>query len=156
MQEEIHRRPDGAAAIWDWREVEAPPEPRAGAARLRGALQALAGGVIGGLVYTFWSRTAGTVVLSIASFILLAACLSPRGLFALIEGFFEAVGQVLGRVLNTVILAIIFYGFFLPFGLFFRRGRRDPMKRFYESESPSYWSGPQRARSGSSDRSRQY
>jgi len=86
------------------------------------------------------------VILTIASIILLAALISPTGLFAGIERGFDALGHAASRLVTLVLLSAIFYSFFLPFGLLFRRGRRDSMKRFYEPEAHTYWSPRERER----------
>jgi hypothetical protein len=122
---------------------------------LRGAMQALAGAVVGALLFRFEHRTLGSIVLGVAGVILLAALASPGGLYAAIERGFAALGQFVGRALTWILMPAVFYGFFFPFGMLFRRGRRDSMKRFYEPDAPSYWSDREVGRAGSSA-SRQY
>ena len=41
--------------------------------------------------------------------------------------------------MTWIVMVPIFYGVFLPFGLLFRRGRRDRMKRYYDPDAQSYW-----------------
>jgi len=150
-------RAEAAAAIWDWRgERSQTPEARPSRPRLRGTLQALAGAAVGTLIFAFVSRIAGTVVMSIATLILLSALLSPTGLYAGIERLFAALGRRIGTGLTWVVLPLLFYLVFLPFGMLFRRGRRDPMKRFYETDAESYWSPRRVGRSGSASHTRQY
>jgi hypothetical protein len=36
-------------------------------------------------------------------------------------------------------MTLAFYLIFLPFGLLFRRGRRDSMRRYFEADQESYW-----------------
>ena len=64
--------------------------------------------------------------------------------------------RVVGRFLTWILLSWIFYGFFLPFGALFRRGRRDSMKRFYEPEALSYWSSCEPREAGLDFYKRQY
>ena len=150
-------RAEAAAAIWDWRgERSQTPEARPSRPRLRGTLQALVGAGVGTLIFAFVSRIAGTVVMSIATLILLSALLSPTGLYAGIERLFAALGRRIGTGLTWVVLPLLFYLVFLPFGMLFRRGRRDPMKRFYETDAESYWSPRRVGRSGSASHTRQY
>ena len=150
-------RAEAAAAIWDWRgERSQIPEAKPSRPRLRGTLQALAGAGIGALVFALLSRIAGTVVMSIATLILLSALLSPSGLYAGIERLFAALGRRVGTGLTWIVLPLIFYLIFLPFGTLFRSGRRDPMKRFYETDAESYWSPRRVGRSGSAFHTRQY
>ncbi len=150
-------RAKAAAAIWDWRgEHSQTPAARSSRPRLRGTLQALAGAGVGALIFALLSRIAGTVVMSIAAVILLSALLSPAGLYAGIERLFAALGRRVGTSLTWIVLPLLFYLVFLPFGMIFRSGRRDPMKRFYEADAESYWSPRQVGRSGSASRTRQY
>lgn len=134
-------RPEAALAIWSWRHDEREPEEEASPARarLRGLIQALAGLTIGGIVFLFVSQAVSYFIFSLAALVFLAAVISPLGLFAGIERAFAAFGRVVGRLLAGLLLPMIFYGIFLPFGLLFRRGSRDSMKRFYEIDAPSYW-----------------
>jgi len=149
-------RPEAAAAIWHWRAAPAEAASAASGRRLRGALQALAGLAVGSVIFAFVSRWAGSVVLTIGSAILLSALLSPDGLYVTIEKAFAALGQWVGRALTWLLLMVIFWLFFVPFGRLFRRGRRDSMTRFYEPEATTYWTGRQRGRSASLSRERQY
>jgi hypothetical protein len=154
MPEARRGRPEAAAAIWtsriatnqSWASTAGGGAPRSverpassGRARLRGLVQAAAGAAVGTLVLLFVSRIAGTVVLTIAGLIGLAALLSPLGLFAAIERLFASLGHQVGRALTWILLPGIFYLFFVPFGALFRRGRRDAMKRFFEADAETYW-----------------
>ncbi|MDJ0866399.1 MAG: hypothetical protein QNK03_09850 [Myxococcota bacterium] len=150
---------EASAAIWSWRpqgDAETTDVEKPHSARLKGLIQALVGAVVAGLFYVFWSHTVAYVVWSIAGVIGLSALLSPRGLYALIDRAFLALGELLGRALTRVLLTTIYYAVFAPFGALFRRGRRDPMKRFYEPDAPSYWTDRDLGRSGSALRERQY
>ena len=50
-----------------------------------------------------------------------------------------ATGSVVGHATTWVVMIPIFYLFFLPFGKLLRRGRRDRLRRYYESEAETYW-----------------
>ena len=151
-------RPEAAAIIWNWHGSDSA-EKSAGSSsrtRLKGSIQGVAAGAMGALLYLYWSQTVGRIVMGLGTVILLSALVSPTGLYRLVERLFAALGLWTGRAINWILLVPLFYLFFLPFGLLFRRGRRDSMTRFYEAESSTYWRGRRRARSGSSDRRRQY
>ena len=127
---------------WTWREDEfpsAPAQESAGGARLRGTIQGGVGIAIAAAVYFFLSGSFGLVIFCVAAIIALSALISPEGLFAGIEALFRSTALVVGRFLTWILLPAIFYGFFLPFRVLFRRGRRDSMKRFYDSEAATYW-----------------
>ncbi len=133
-------RPEAAEVIWRWRE---PPkknaEPSASKARIKGTIQGGVGLGVAAAIYLLWSQTIGTVVFCISTTILLSALASPLGLYRIIEGVFVSLGNHTGRALTWLTLVPLFYLFFLPFGLLFRRGRRDRMKRFFEPDEQSYW-----------------
>jgi hypothetical protein len=133
--------PEAAAAIWRWREGGAQIEtgPSAASVRLRGSLQALVGYAVSAAFYWFWSPIPALIALVLTSVVLLCALVSPHGLYALIHRLFEATGRVVGLATTWAVMAPIFYLFFLPFGKLMRRGRRDRMRRYYESEANSYW-----------------
>ena len=155
---ERHGRAEAAMVVWAWREDEfpSPGDSAASGPRLRGTIQGGVGIAIAALVYTFISHSAGWVIFTVASTITLAALISPEGLFARIEAGFRAAARIVGRFLTWILLSWIFYGFFLPFGALFRRGRRDSMKRFYEPEALSYWSSCEPREAGLDFYERQY
>ena len=151
-------RAEAAMVTWNWREDEfSPPAPSsAGAARLRGTIQGAVGISIAALVYVFLSHTAAMVIFGIASTIALAAVISPEGLFAGIESVFRATGRVFGRLMTWLLLSLIFYSFFVPFGALFRRGHRDSMKRLYEPDAPTYWTSREPREAGLAFYERQF
>lgn len=154
----INGRPEAAAAIWNWRSRE-PPDAAVvptGPARKRGALQALVGATAGALMLFFGARVLAGIIFTIASVTLVAAIVSPTGLYAGIERAFKALGHRVGLALTWLLMGILFYLLFLPFGLLFRRGTKDPMRRFYEAGTTTYWEGRTRGRSASGSRIRQY
>jgi hypothetical protein len=141
-------RPEAARIVWNWNREGERSElagERAAAIRRRGVIQTLLAAAIGSAIFYFVSHTVAYVIFTIATIVGLSALLSPTGLFAAIEGAFNALGQALGGGVSWGLLALIFYGFFLPFGLLFRSGRRDSMKRFFEPDASSYWVGREAA-----------
>lgn len=131
-------RPAAAAAIWNWRQDTVPDSAHPSHRRPMLLRSVVAYG-IGLLVLRFWSSTVGGVVLGFATLMLLAALLSPRLAGAAIDRIFRATGLVARRILTWVLLVPILYLIIFPFGLLFRRGRRDRLKRYLEPEAKSYW-----------------
>jgi hypothetical protein len=133
--------PEAAAAIWRWRDGEAKGDaaPSAASVRLRGSLQALAGYAIAAAIHLFWSKTVAAVALALTTVVLFCALVSPHGLYALVRRLFDATGRVVGHATTWAVMTPIFYLFFLPFGKLLRRGRRDRLRRYYESEAETYW-----------------
>ena len=159
QRHELRRgRPEAAAIIWNWnRQGDGKPQAeRAASARKRGLLQAVAGGSFGLLILLFWSQTLALVVFTVSSIVLLAALVSPMGLYAAIHRLFQTLGNLTGRALTWILLVPIFYLFFLPFGRLMRRGRRDRMRRWMEPEAETYWEAHVGPTASSDSRERQY
>jgi len=150
-------RPEAAALIWDWKSSsEQHVSLATGRQRIVGTLQSLVGAGIGGLVYLYGSQLLGSVILSIATLILLSALLSPAGLYAGIQNTFTVLGRGVGRLVTWIVMLALFYLFFTPFGLLFRRKTRDRLQRFYEPDAETYWKEPQAMGAASSSATRQF
>jgi hypothetical protein len=143
--------------VWAWRQGEAEPAGTPPAsARRQGALRSLVGAAIGTALFLLWSRIVGSLVLGLAAALLLAALISPGGLYAGLDRLFAATGRVVGRALTWLLMVPLFYLFFLPFGLLFRRARRDRLARFIDADADTYWEAHAGPRAGSAHRDRQY
>jgi hypothetical protein len=133
-----------SSVIWPWQN---PPEggraavlTRCRLARVHGTVQALIGAVLGGLVYWKLSTTVAIIAWCIAAVVALAAWLSPIGIYAAIWRGIHVVAHAVGRVLTVVLMAPIYYLFFLPFRVLLRTGMRDRMKRtFPDARMDSFW-----------------
>ena len=108
------------------------------------------------LVFLFWSRILGAIALTVGAIVLLSAVVSPTGLYAAIERALASLTRVTGLALTWVFMSLVFFLVVTPFGLLFRRGKRDPMRRYYEPDAPSYWSQRALGRSASQMRARQF
>ena len=131
---------DAAVVNWNWRKPRrtAPAaDPRA--LRLRGCVQGLIGLTLAVTVYLLWWPAFGIAIAVLAGVIGLSALLSPTGLYSLLQRLFVWTGHLLGRGLTWLMLVPLFYAFFYPFGVLFRRRRRDRMRRFYEPDASTYW-----------------
>ena len=147
--------PEAAEAIWNFtHDARAPAAP--GRVRLRGGLQALAGVGVGVVLFLFVSPTMGRIVMAIGSFVLLSALVSPTVVYAGIEKLFDSLGHLLGRGMTWLLMVPLFYLFFLPFGLLFRRGRRDRLRRYSERDATTYWERREGPTAASHSREHQY
>lgn len=132
-------RPEAAATAWERVDRMDLPESPA-KARLRGVVQAGAGAVIGGVLYVFFEfTTLPFMMFAAAGVILVSSLLSPGGLYHALENALGAVASRLGRGVMWVSLTLVFYLFFTPFGIIFRRGNNDRLTRRLVPEADSYW-----------------
>ena len=132
---------EASAVIWNWQDTGAarPTGPAPNAQRLRGALQ---GGLTLGfaaLLRFFGFDHVAVVAGTVGSIVLLSALVSPTGLYAAIQRAAGWLAERVGAGLNFLLLGGIFALFFVPFGLLFRRGDRDALKRRLDPEAESYW-----------------
>ena len=127
--------------IWDWK-TDASAMKRANLARrnrIHGVVQGLAGVVLGLLFFVYWHRIAAYVVFSVAALSLLAATLSPTGLYQTLKRGLARFGAMVGTLVATLLLTPIFYLFFSLFRLFFRGGSRNSMHNWTDKHAASYW-----------------
>lgn len=134
-------RPEAAAAIWDWRRSQS--RQRSGEerkrARIRGAVQAVVGLALGTVIFLFWSRGLAGVVWAIAGLTLAAALFSPDRAYARITWLIGFVATGIGVGMSWLLLTPLYYLFFAPFGLLFRRGAADRLERRFDRSAPTYW-----------------
>jgi hypothetical protein len=130
--------PAASAEIWRWRASSDGSEP-APRVRLRASVQALAGVACGLASLVLWSRPIAYLAFSMAALVFASAWVSPGGLYAGLQRLFDATGRAIGRAMTWLLLAPLFYLFFLPFGAIFRRGRRDRLRRYFDADADTYW-----------------
>jgi hypothetical protein len=132
-------RPEAAAAVWDWRRNgESAAGDGPSRLRRRALVEAAVAAAAGGLLF-FWKPPLAWVAWTIGAATLLAALLSPEGLYAGIRRGVAWFGHAVGQVLTVVLLVPLFFGFFAVFGALFRRGRRNRMEPRFDRAAPSYW-----------------
>jgi hypothetical protein len=143
--------------IWDWRATKPRRNAAApGKARQRGVLRGLGLAAVGALLFAFWSHVLGGIALGISAIVVLSALASPTGLYAAIERGLGALTHATGTGLTWVLMSVFFFGVVTPFGLIFRRGRHDAMRRYYEPDATTYWTARELGRSASIQRARQF
>lgn len=108
-------------------------------ARRRGLLRAVVACAVGAAIFVLWSPRFGGAVLAFGAVVGGSALISPTGLYAGLEKLFAWTGRLAGQAMAWIVLVPTFYVVFLSFGAFFRRGRRDRLRRFFETDTPSYW-----------------
>lgn len=103
-----------------------------------GLLIAFAALVAGWLHYRHEQTTLAVVVFCVGNAIAVAGLIAPAFARWVYVGWMVAVFPI-GWVVSHILLAIVFYGVFTPFGLIMRACGRDPMTRSFDSDAESYW-----------------
>jgi hypothetical protein len=134
-------RPDASRVIWDWRREQSAQARREARrrARLAGAVQGVVAAGVGATLLLFGLVLLGWLGLALGALTAAAALLSPERLYASIRRLTSSLGIRIGRTVSWLLLAPLFYLFFAPFGLLFRRRQRDPLERCFEPDLPTYW-----------------
>jgi hypothetical protein len=131
-------RPEAAAAIWN-RSDPGADRKRARSLRRGAIVRGFVAACVGGALYWFSRPIAAYAVWGVASISLFLAIVSPLGIYAALERAIQTLSEWVGTALAWILLAPVFFLFFLPFGLLFRRGARDRMKRRFEPDVETYW-----------------
>ncbi len=136
--------PTAAAVAWPWRAAstagaETVRRARRSALRREGTIRALAGGAVGAVLFALGAVALARVAGIVSGLVLLAALVSPGGLYAAIGRALAVVGRGVGRLLAVVFLTPVFFLFFLPFGKLLRSGHRDRLERWFDRQAPTYW-----------------
>jgi hypothetical protein len=102
-------------------------------------------GVVFAVVFVLiagWPLLAGQAIrwwaAAIALAFLLVAFVAPGWLAAPNRAWMRF-GLLLGRIVSPIVIAILFFGVFTPFGLFMRLFRRDPLRTALDRNAQSYW-----------------
>ena len=141
-----------SSVIWPWRDRDALEKKRVIALRRGGAIRALVAAIAASLLFYFHRPTGAGIAAAVSVLTLSLSLLSPtRAYSALLEGV-SSIGEAVGTALTWTLLTPVFYLFFLPFGLLFRRGRGDRMGRRFEPERASYWTKREKEKPGSLER----
>jgi hypothetical protein len=69
----------------------------------------------------------------------LAVALWAPALLAPLNRAWTRLGQTLHRITNPIVLGVLFYTVFTPFGLIARLAGWDPLRKRIDPSAPSYW-----------------
>ena len=126
--------------VWPWKADQSSLlRESVGKVRLGAVGQGIIGGAVGTAVYFYLSPTVGMVAWVISGLLALIGLISPLGLYSKISSGMESFGRFVGMVLSWLLLVPVYYLFFTPFRLLFRRGKKDAMKRWLDPEASTYW-----------------
>jgi len=99
---------------------------------------AIVGGIFGGIAFWKGAVTAYTILFSLGGIAATFAIAWPPGLQPLFTLMMK-IGAVLGFVNTRLLLGIVFYLLFLPFGLVWRLFAGDRLGRRVDPEAETYW-----------------
>lgn len=60
-------------------------------------------------------------------------------LLAPLNRAWTSLGEILNKIVSPIVLAIMFYGMFVPTAIVMRLAGRDPMTRRFEPRARTYW-----------------
>ncbi len=131
-------RPEAAEVIWRWQNTDDTPR-RIRSARRGALIRFVVASAVGAVFFVLHRPIAACVAGGIGSLGLLLALASPLGAYAALDRAVVRASKLVGTLFTWLLLAPVFYLFFMPFGLLFRRGSRDPMKRALDRSASTYW-----------------
>lgn len=122
------------------RSISPPSETmQAAALRRSGSLRALFPLAAAALLFWLGRPIASSIAAGLGALTLVLALVSPtRGYLALSRAI-ARLGEGVGLVLSWALLGPVFFLFFVPFGLFGRRGRGDRIGRTFDRTATTYW-----------------
>jgi predicted membrane metal-binding protein len=111
-------------------------EVRVGSDRSFGIVFAVVFAIIG--LYPLFHGNVRWWALAVAAVFLVLAFVSPAVLHPLNMLWFRF-GMLLNKIVSPIVMGIIFVVAIVPFGLFFRLRKRDPLRKKFEPEAATYW-----------------
>jgi len=125
-------------AVWPWSQTQPAARHGKGGVLLQAAIPLTVSAVL-----YFWApfahaRTVAKVVLGVAAFLLLTGFLAPA-LFKKIEKLVWGLVHGVGVVMSWLLLAPLFYTFFLGARILLGLRGKDPLHRELDPAAASYW-----------------
>ena len=132
-------RAKAAARVWQWESRGDASRQGHKRARRDAALRACAGLAASAILISRGREKLALVAATIAIAVFLVAMASPTHAYAALEKWLQKLAAWVGVGLGWLLLLPLFYFFFLPFGLLFRRGKNDKMGRHVSGDAVSFW-----------------
>lgn len=142
MSESVVRGRPEAAALF----LGPPKALDASALRRSGIVRAGVAWAFAALLFFLGRSTVGSIAATLGTITFLLAIASPTRGYAALSKIVDRVAELVGRLLAWVLLAPVFFLFFVPFRFLFRRGLNDALARGFDPARPSYWSPHDRPR----------
>ena len=138
-----------SAAIWNSTNI--PPAKPKNVHLGRVMSMTLIGLAVGWFAWNSRRTYIAMTIFSVAGFVSLNALLFPC-FYLKIERVFLWCGKWAAQLITYLLMTILFFGFFWPFGALFRRRKKDRLRRFFEPDADTYWVSSQ----GPYDRTQQF
>ncbi|MDQ2089959.1 SxtJ family membrane protein [Marimonas arenosa] len=111
-------------------------EIQVGSDRSFGIVFAVVFAIIG--LYPLFYGSVRWWALAVASVFLALAIFSPSVLHPLNMAWFRF-GMLLNKIVSPIVMGVLFLVAIVPFGLFFRLRKRDPLRKKLDPDASSYW-----------------
>lgn len=148
----VPQNPAASLPVWsrEGREAGAGERARRAAAkaRARGLVQGAVGAGAAVLLWLLWRTPFAYLVAAIALAVALLAAASPLGGYARLSGALETFGRWVGTAVTWLLMTLLFYLLFLPFGALLRARRRLRLTTGFDPAAATYWTSPGAGREG--------
>jgi hypothetical protein len=135
----VRGRPEAAAPFAIPADPAAKLAARASKLRREGVIRAVIAGLFAAGLFVFGRVVVGSIAASLGTLTLVLALASPTGGYAALSKLVDRFSSIVGTVLAWILLAPVFFLFFVPFRLLFRRGAGDTLARGFDRTRKSYW-----------------
>ena len=93
--------------------------------------------IIAAYFFNLEKQIAGYIFLAFAIIILITTFLNPKSLY-LLNKFWMHIGIFAGKIVSPIVLGLIFFGLFTPYGIVMKMMGRDEL-RLRQLKKKSYW-----------------
>lgn len=124
------------AQIWPWDQPRPASTPAS--RRTRAIIQFTVALLAAGILLWIHHYRMATVVLAIGVIVLFSGLFLPK-VFAALERAGQMLGYAAGTALTWILLVPVYWLVFTPGRLLLLVLRRDPMRRAFPTQIPSYW-----------------
>ena len=135
----VRGRPEAAAPFAVPADPAVRKAERATALRRQGVIRAAIAGLVATVLFALGRVIVGSIAASLGTVTLVLALASPAGGYAAVSKLVDRFASLIGTLLAWILLAPVFFLFFVPVRALFRRGAGDTLARGFDRTRPSYW-----------------
>jgi hypothetical protein len=128
-------------AVWRWQDgaTAQAKGPSASALRQHGAIRGVIAFAVASAFWFTHHTNMAIVVAAIGATTLLTALLSPLGLYTRLTRALDVFAQGVGTAITWLILVPIYFLVITPIGTVMGMGSRDPLRRKWTAQTPTFW-----------------